>query len=134
MLPAATVCHAVPGRLRVRVPGMRGDEAWFRTICADVSRRPEFAVVSGNERTGTILLKGRDLEPEGLATLAREAGWFDLDVGGPAVAASNPDRSLATMMLVLALVQAMRGKVMVPAIGFVWYALELLRWEKPHGG
>ncbi len=134
MLPAAAVCHAVPGRVRVRVPGMRGNDAWFRAICADLVRRPEFSVVSGNERTGTLLLKGRDLEPAGLAELAREEGWFDLRDERRRDATSSPAPRLAGFMLVLAVVQAMRGQLMVPAVGFLWYAIELMRWEHRDGG
>ena len=132
--PAASICHAVPGRIRVRVPGMRGNEAWFDALCADLVRRPEFSMVSANPRTGTILLRGRDLETDGLSRLARKAGWFELltDDGAPETQAAG--RPLAGLMLVLALVQALRGQVMVPALGFLWYAMELMRWGRRDGG
>lgn len=132
--PAASICHAVPGRIRVRVPGMRGNQAWFDALCADLVRRPEFSVVSANARTGTILLRGRDLEPAGLAGLARTAGWFELLTDEVESATKATGRPLAAIMLMLAVVQALRGQVMVPALGFLWYAMELTRWEPRDGG
>ena len=131
--PSASICHAVPGRIRVRVPGMRGNEAWFDALCADLVRRPEFSLVSANARTGTILLRGRDLEPDGLSRLARTAGWFELptDEAAPETPAAAPP--LAGIMLMLALVQALRGQVMVPALGFLWYAMELTHWGRRDG-
>lgn len=132
--PAASICHAVPGRIRVRVPGMRGNQAWFDALCADLVRRPEFSVVSANARTGTILLRGRDLEPAGLTNLARTAGWFELLTDEVESATKATGRPLAAIMLMLAVVQALRGQVMVPALGFLWYAMELTRWEPRDGG
>jgi hypothetical protein len=106
---------------------MRGNEAWFDSLCTDLVRRPEFSVVSANARTGTILLRGRDLEADGLSRLARGAGWFELGTDEVERNPAATGRPLAGIMLVLALVQAMRGQVMVPALSFLWYAMELTR-------
>ena len=132
--PGASICHAVPGRIRVRVPGMRGNQVWFDALCADLVRRPEFSVVSANARTGTILLRGRDLEPDGLSHLARTAGWFELLTDEVERDTEATGRPLAAIMLMLALVQALRGQIRVPALGFLWYAMELTRWEPRDGG
>lgn len=131
MLPAATVCHAVPGRLRIRVPGMRGNETWFQEIAVAIGRRPELSQVSGNERTATILLHGRNLEPQRFAALARQSGWFELEVGGDG--ARPPYRAFAGLMFVLAAVQLYRGQVMVPALSFLWQAFDLLRMGERDG-
>ena len=118
--PAASICHAVPGRIRVRVPGMRGNQAWFDALCADLVRRPSFSVVPAKARTGTILLGGRDLEPAGVASRARTAGWFELLTDEVESATKATGRPLAAIMLMLAVVQALRGQVLVPAVGFLW--------------
>ena len=97
-----------------------------------MARRPELSQVSGNERTATILLHGRGLEPHAFATLARQAGWFELDAAGPVT--RPPTGALAGLFLILAVVQAYRGQVMVPAVGFLWNAWELLRREDRDGG
>lgn len=134
-LPAATICHAIRGRLRIRVPGMRGHDAWFQETTAAIARRPEVSAVSANARTGTILMIGRDLEPASLAELARSAGWFELEApADPRTGAAPSARGLAGLMLVLAAVQALRGQVMVPALSLAWFAVELLRWEERGGG
>jgi hypothetical protein len=75
MLPASTVRHAVPGRIRMPVSGMRGDETGSRGFATASARRPELPRVAGSRRTVTILPRGRDHAARGLAPLARDAGW-----------------------------------------------------------
>jgi hypothetical protein len=151
MVPQAFLSHAVPGRVRVKIPSMRGNADYF----ADVAERlPKCALVESvviNDRTGSILaLCTADATAAQIGEFARDQGLFSLEEGRPPVPAVFDRvaseysqlngkiagvtegefdlRSAALMMfLVLGFVQLYRGQVVAPAATLFWYVLELLR-------
>ena len=56
LLPAASVLSHVPGRVRFRVAGLRGDEIWAGTLAARLSGLPGVRGAEVNVRTGTALV------------------------------------------------------------------------------
>ena len=145
MLPEARIEHAIAGRVRLKVPEMRGDTGYFDQLSQAMAALEGIGSVTVRPATGSILLEDMRWNLSTLAQLAYERGWFLLDslplqrmartADGPADWLPN-DRSLAALrpslvivLLALAAVQAARGQVMVPAIGLLWFAFALARRE-----
>ena len=132
MTVEARVVHRVAGRLRMRLPQMRGDTVWFEALGRTLAAALPDCAVAVNAATGSVLMTGRVPEPDTLRRLGQSTESFDLcrpratgDSGQRDVSLSAADlRRLSTIVfLILAAVQVARGKVMVPAASFLWYAL-----------
>ena len=59
MLPEAFVTHQTPNRLRVKIPGKKGDAAFFGGLKELLSRTPGIDQVKVNPVTGSVLLMHR---------------------------------------------------------------------------
>jgi hypothetical protein len=146
MLPAARIEHHISGRLRLRIPEMRGDDAYFERLGDALSRIQGAGVVSARARTGSVLLEDFSAGLPALARAAREAHWFELIAeqtpperqsrgqGMGTLTAVTQDLDMATLrtslvliLLALAGLQVARGQVMVPALTLLWFAFELSR-------
>jgi hypothetical protein len=144
MLPAARIEHYLSGRLRLRIPEMRGDGAYFEGLEEALARMDGAGAVSVRTRTGSVLLEDFAAGLPALRRTAREERWFELveeparakrrSPGPSAVEALTQDLDLATLrpslvliLLALAALQAARGQVMVPALTLLWFAFELSR-------
>jgi hypothetical protein len=142
LTPTAHIRHALPGRLRIGVPAMRGDRGYFDWV-ADGLRSEGTLHVTVNPHTAGILIDGLREPVDRLRDAARRNRWFDLQpdavAGGVAEPQATPSASplldqrtvAASAMLTLAVFQALRGQVMVPAVSLVWYALETVHWLEP---
>jgi hypothetical protein len=145
-LPTAHIVHRLKGRLRLKVPGKRGDSDWFAATAARVQQVPGVRRVTVQTRSASILIVhrpgaqlGEQLAAAGLFTLTDElvASPPVLDpimdgisrshrrlarrTGGRA----NLQTVLIAMLLLAAFVQTLRGQIMVPAVSFAWYAASL---------
>jgi hypothetical protein len=80
VLPEARLCHASPGRLRIRIPQKRGDGAFFQRAQKKLAARFGYAAVAANPVTGSLLLADARVSPEEVAAFAREAGLCALDL------------------------------------------------------
>ncbi|MGB5622498.1 MAG: hypothetical protein WBN65_08395 [Gammaproteobacteria bacterium] len=141
MLPEARLVHAIPGRMRLRLPAMRGDDPYFHSLREALLEQAPGAEVSVSPGTASLLVEDTGLRPRDLARLAREHGWFTL-IRKPG---TRPDRptssarltdlldasratpSLVAILVALAILQVARGQVMVPALSLLWIAFELVR-------
>lgn len=147
MSPEAYLAHSVPGRLRLKVPSMRGDQAYFERLGAVLSQRAGVDAVVINAATASVLIGHDGLDAGELGRLGEEAGLFRLRP-----AAYDPlwqrahqglemlDQRMARFSrgelgmrsaLLLALVgmalrQASRGQMLGPATTLLWYALQLV--------
>jgi hypothetical protein len=138
MVPEAALCHVSPGRIRVRVPAMRGDDEYFRAVERDLSGH--FGAVVANSATASILLTDSDMSVSDLRHIAAERALFALaerrataaEPRGARVVLELPAVPLTTAALfgLLALVQLLRGQVLAPATSLLWYALEALRTSR----
>src|SRR5690348_1245731 len=62
--PDAFVRHQIEGRLRLRVPGRRGDDGFFRRVTSLLAGIPQIQSFATNPLTGSILIKyGGSAEP-----------------------------------------------------------------------
>lgn len=56
MLPGAYICHQTAHRLRLKIPGKRGDIAYFTALRNDLSGWPDIQEVQINPTTASVLL------------------------------------------------------------------------------
>lgn len=126
MMPAAELVHALPGRLRFRVPEMRGDADWFREVGAGLESYPGIRSVQATPLTASILVTGRDLAVRQVSALAESRGWFRLAPPGarPTFDLTKP---VALGLLALAFLQVVRGQTLAPAASLAWYASQVGR-------
>lgn len=142
-LPEARIEHRLPGRLRLRLPAMRGDTVYFRELEEAIATHPGLGSVTVSPTTASVLFEDLELGDRNFARLAREQGWFEVrapahrptgraarrDVIDPGVKAAMREMrpSLALILVALALLQAARGQLMVPALSLLWFAYVLVQ-------
>lgn len=80
MLPPAQVGHRTAGRLRVRVPSMRGDAGFFRRAVETLSRLEGVRHCEARPNTGSLLLAGDLQDLERVGAYAEETHLFSLDL------------------------------------------------------
>jgi hypothetical protein len=130
MAPRARIEHCLPGRLRVRYDGERGDEAFFERLVGRLGELAPVREVHANPGTGSVLIL-HDGPLEGLALAAAEdeplhflfddieplvekAALSAVRPGGASVAAGG--------VAALALVQLARGQAFGPVSESLWHA------------
>lgn len=152
---SAFVVQELPGRLRLKIPEKRGDQAYFARLAAQLGEDRHIGQVRGNARTGSLLILhppaivAADLiarsERLGLVFPAQRLvpvrqSLFEYVSAGVKVC----DRRLASVsrgfidlpsaillgLLILALRQAARGDILVPAFSLLWYASGLVAPDK----
>lgn len=145
----ARLVHRLPGRVRLKVDGRRGDRAWFDAVALELALLDGIRAVEANPLTASFLihhegplerlldeLAGRGLvrvasgEPREIPLprrLAERAAV--LDAGLRQATAGELDLRGAALLglLGLALVQAARGQFAGPAVSLLWYASNLAR-------
>jgi hypothetical protein len=130
-LPVAHLEHAIPGRIRIRVPGRRGDTAYFGRVVEHLQRRIEGASLRASATTGSLLVLHQS-EPAAIAALGREEGLFDLPVNPLRSQAAGPRSGrgnalpwlggAAAAFGTLGLYQAARGRLGSSALETAWNA------------
>jgi hypothetical protein len=154
--PQAFLVHDLPGRLRVRVPSMRGEVGYFERVLGALEDLPTVEWVTANPLTASVLVQhGQGSADEFLRTapladlltlssepprhealaerMSRLSGELDRRLRN--LSADRVDtREAALWILVLAaLLQLSRGTVLPPAGVLLWYALTLMRGLPPGG-
>ena len=140
MTPEARLIHRTMSRVRVKIPGKKGDKAYFASVEALFRDHPEIESVDANPRTGSVLF-ATPMDVTALADIADEHGLFSLVAVPPeritlatsfSEAFRNGNKRLLRFtggeldvasvvflfMVVSGIYQVMRGNVTVPA----WYA------------
>lgn len=151
MAVQAEVAHTLPGRIRLRLREKRGDTAYFASLSEEVMICDGVERVKANAATGTILIEfsGRT---EDLAGQLGQHGVSFLPSAPPNVENRpqpssgngnatpfhlvsnreiNPMFMLGTALAVVGIVQALRGKILVPSLSVLWYAMEAFRQSGP---
>lgn len=157
-LPQARVCHFASGRLRVKIPEKRRDEAFFGTVRECLSSWDSIERVEVNPLTASVLVQFSNLaalftdnalkndlfevdfdvlsalgEPPQALTDHATAGLHKADETIRRWTAGAADlRSAVFVFLVgTGLVQVLRGNIAAPAATLFWYAGDMLRiWDR----
>lgn len=135
----AVIVHRIPGRVRLRIPDRRGDDAYFSDLADRLNTIEGVQGVSANAATGSIVLQFKEAW-ERIFAQFREHG-LDLGVEQKKDVSSErtgvksvrlvTGREINFMFMVgmglvaVGIVQAMRGNVGVPSITAFWYAIEV---------
>jgi hypothetical protein len=125
MTAAAQTLHVMVGRSRIRIPEMRGDAEWFEGVRRGLAAYPGITRVKANPAGASLLVEGHDLAVRRIGSVAESQGWFRLEPEAPPVERGRRLDALVPVLVLLALVQAMRGQIMVPALNLLWYAARL---------
>jgi hypothetical protein len=134
-LPLATLVHATPARMRLRVASRRGDAAFFEACAARLAELPGIAAVDARAMTASLLLHHEDVSVEALAEAAERAGLFivaALDEAAPAGPALPPPPALGAVAFgALGVMQLFNKRVFPPALTLFWYAATLAKVLEP---
>jgi hypothetical protein len=65
--------------MRLRIPARKGDEGFFASLGEALARNSDFGEVQINHHTGSVLLKGKDLDVGRVHCLAADQGLFRLE-------------------------------------------------------
>jgi hypothetical protein len=133
-LARAVIEHRLPGRMRLRIAGKRGDAAFFRNAETRLAAAPGVSRVRASPLTGGILVEHGGDE-EGLLGSARKEGLFAaaLPPSGPSAVAWPVHREPSGWPLQLAalglsgagVLQLTRGRAIGSASENLWNAYGL---------
>jgi hypothetical protein len=130
-LPQARIEHALPGRLRLRIPSRRGDRRYFEAVGGQIATLTGVRSLRANPITGGLLIE-HATGTDAIASFAREHGLFNLSSApaDPPRAEAPRARSAAAFPNPLALVaaglaaagvyQVARGRVLGSASEQLW--------------
>lgn len=138
------VAHLTPGRARVRLPEHRGDHEFFGCMVQSIQESGLVHSVRANPVTGSIVLEFDGLPDDLLAKLsalwpieivpsapASLPGPLPTGVASPFKLVSgrdiNPLVMTGTLFSAIGVVQALRGRFLVPALSAFWYAADAFR-------
>lgn len=127
MLPVAVIEHQAPGRVRLRVPSKRGDQAFFDAVAEGLAGHPLVDGLRTDPRLGSVIVTHRE-GAEAILAAAAERGAFQIG-GRPAAASGREPRPTraellelaATIFSLLGLLQ-LRRQPMGPATEHCWNA------------
>lgn len=137
----AVIVHQIPGRIRLRVPGMRGNADYFAALTDSLGDAPGVQDVKASPGTASVVVRFdgeaqrifEQMHRFGLSPKTREdvseavkrAGLGRVRlVSGRDI---DPMFMAGTALALFGLVQTFRGKIVVPSITAFWYALEAFR-------
>jgi hypothetical protein len=155
-LPQARVCHLAHGRLRLKIPEKRRDEAFFDTVRKQLSGQNGIERVEVNPLTASVLVQFHDpdapvaenalkndlfkvdvdaleavVEPPALTEEAAEVfAQADMTVRQWTGNAADLRSAIFLALIVGGLYQLLRGNIAAPAATLLWYAGATLRlWD-----
>jgi hypothetical protein len=134
--PGAHVVHRVPGRLRLRVEGKRGDGDWFDEAATTLAMLAGVEEVATSPRTSSIMLR-HSRPAEDVLAAAAARGLFRLadadaaeGTAGERLRAAagrlSASEGLALVLTLAALRQLWRGQILPPAVTLLAYAATVL--------
>lgn len=155
MLHEAVITHRLPGRIRLKLPGLKRDALALGQIAEGLGLCPFVLGVEANPLLGSLLIRhqgdGSEVESwaeaQGLFRAGPEAretvqgrlreGVDGLARGLSAVSGQRLEsREWLTLGLIgMAIHQAIEGNIMVPAVSLLWYAINTAGASgQPEGG
>lgn len=145
----AHVSHCIPGRVRFRIPGQRGDEDYFSMLAKKLAALPGIKTVQVSPLTGSVLLTHALGAVDDIGAFAEAQDLFEVR--------PQPDRGVSMReritndvhalnhefkklsdgaldywslvflaLLGMAIHQLLKGNIAAPATTLLWYALGTL--------
>lgn len=153
MASRAYIAHTLPGRTRLRIPGRRGDRAFFTELADRLKRSKGIDAVHVNPMTGSLLVRyDGNLDDLAKTVLGSDLGdLVQLVLSAEPVAhrlrheIATLDRRLRRLthgeldlgtlaslaLLVMAGAQVLRRGISTSSVSLAWYAAELLARGTP---
>lgn len=149
--PTAYVVHAMPGRVRVRVPHRKGDAAFFDGMASRLAEIPAVTAVVTNPLTGSVLVHFTgDIEALAISAMALlelspppaqpimqrvrgEVANVDMTIRRLTNGELDARSVMFCGLLAFSAVQLLRGNILAPAATMLWYTAELARQWQPAG-
>jgi hypothetical protein len=105
-------CHMVPGRLRVKLPGLKGSRQASDRLTATICRLPGVTEVAANPTTGSLLVlfDPRQTEHAAIVRFLRERGEIREDTPAVPVGGASPAAASTT------------NSASHPLVQFAWWA------------
>jgi hypothetical protein len=150
MLPDAYLSHAIPGRLRVKIPSKKGDSCYFDDVHKQMSGYEGIASVAVNALTGSVLVihtvdfrkiaayaernnlfRMEDVKPfEKQTYISRKVSETFKDVNSRVIVSTKGFANVPDLVLLalvgLSAIQISRGNFTAPAwYTALWYALNI---------
>lgn len=148
MAETVTLVHRLPGRVRLRIAGKRGNTDYFKKLSQECGRLEMVSRVKANSDTGSLVVEFTDT----IEHLLEQMQNFDLDIenaqtgNGIRMPLSSseelPSLNLVTgrdinlmfmagsVFAVLGIVQAARGNILAPSLTLLWYAVDAYRHSR----
>jgi len=79
VLPAAHIGHQTAERIRIRIPSRKGETAYFSAVRAALQQNVITAEITVNSATGSVLLKGAQVDATAIASAGEKNGLFSLE-------------------------------------------------------
>jgi hypothetical protein len=153
--PTARVVHRTARRMRLRVPSMRHDSGFFRTLEAQLRQIPKIEAVLTMPRTASVLIRFADGDGDVIAAALEALEILSLEHAGthperrldaikaaPGSANRLLDnlrggavdrRRLAFAVFVLLLAhRLLRGTYVAPGLALLWFIYELRHGRDQH--
>lgn len=137
----ATIEHVIPGRIRLRFAGERGNKPFFEQLVALVSQYPAVEEVRANPLTGSVVVRhSASLDELGRVAvqlgLVSEKTLAELKAQQPRkwLAMLNPRQSEVPSLVLtgLGVLQMLRGRTLGPASETFWHANWTWQTGLPH--
>ncbi len=130
-MPLATIVHATPTRLRLRVASRRGDTAFFEACAGRLAELRGVVAVDARAMTASLLVHHEDVPVEALSESAERAGLFIVVAlaDEPAEGLAMPPAPAlgAAAFGALGVIQLFNKRVFPPALTLFWYAATLAK-------
>jgi hypothetical protein len=99
--------HALAGRIRIKILGVRGSEAEARVLEKELGAVPGVEYVKANPKTGNVLIhyEQDEIEQTEIIGILRRAGWLALNNSHPQMAAGLSPSHIDIHDLALRLVE-----------------------------
>lgn len=143
------VIHRIPGRMRLRIPGRRGDAHYFEQFSDTCGRVDGVSTVRANPGTASVMVEfagseGQFLEqlqegcdvridqpvPRGRSRNVPRTAGAENSVHLVAGRDINPMFMTAAALATLGVIQLARGKILAPSVTLMWYAVDAFRLSR----
>jgi neutral trehalase len=144
-MTTAMLVHAIPGRMRMRIPAKRGNASFFSNLSDALHRIEIIHAVHANPSTGSVVVQHSENMYSLLQQIQEQVpslviennqakkGGTPLKVRPFRVVTGrklSPMFMVGTALTALGLVQTVRGNIAVPSITAFWYAFETFRQSR----
>lgn len=141
--------HRIPGRMRLCIPGRRGDAHYFEQLSDTCRRIGDVATARANPTTASVMVEFAGSEERFLEQLQERCDVRIVQTAVTGVLRNMPGTAVhrkplhlvtgrdinpmfmtAAAVATLGVVQLARGKILAPSATLLWYAMDAYRLSR----